>query len=263
MAVRNPLGPADDGHQVIAAALGPALGGHAFAGHVFRRPELLHEALTHRSAAHGREQRNRDSAGRPQRGPRPRSASHASNERLEFIGDRVLGLVVAEWLIERFPTEQEGELARRHAHLVARPLLAEVGERLGLADKLAVAPNEARAGVSLLPTVLADAMEAVIGAVYLDGGLEPARALVRQAWESAMAAQILPPTDPKTALQEWLGARGLPLPVYVVASQEGPPHAPTFVVTVAAGGHQGSGSAGSKQAAERAAAAALLGLLAP
>ena len=124
-----------------------------------------------------------------------------------------------------------------------------------------MAPNEARAGVKSLPTVLADAMEAVIGAVFLDGGLQPARILVREAWSAAMDAQILPPTDPKTALQEWLGARGLPLPVYVVESQHGPPHAPQFVVTVETGGHRGSGSAGSKQAAERAAAAALLGSL--
>ena len=186
----------------------------------------------------------------------------ASNERLEFIGDRVLGLVVAEWLIERFPAEAEGQLARRHAHLVARPLLAEVAERLGVADKLSVAPNEARAGVSSLATVLADAMEAVIGAVYLDGGLEPARTLIRDAWESAMAAQIIPPTDPKTALQEWLGARGHPLPVYRVVSQEGPPHAPRFVIMVEAAGQKGTGSAGSKQAAERDAAADLMGILA-
>ncbi len=247
MAVRDSLEPLADCDPVTATAF----------GHTFRRPELLHEALTHRSAAHGREQRSRQQ----QRGPRTYNPAHASNERLEFIGDRVLRLVVAEWLIERFPQEQEGQLARRHAHLVARPLLAQVAEQLGLGTKLSVAPNEARAGVSLLPTVLADAMEAVIGAVYLDGGLEAARTLVRTAWESAMQAQKIPPTDPKTALQEWLGARGLPLPVYVVASQEGPPHAPRFVVTVDAAGHRGTGNAGSKQAAERAAAAALMGIL--
>lgn len=219
-------------------------------GHVFRRPQLLREALTHRSAVHLRQRR----------GIHP---SLGSNERLEFVGDRVLGLVVAEWLVERFPNEQEGALARRHAHLVARPLLAEIGERLGLADHLAVAPNEARAGVKLLPTVLADTMEAVIGAVYLDAGLEPARTLVRTAWLPAMEAQKQPPQDPKTALQEWLGARGLPLPVYTVASTEGPPHAPQFVVTAEGGGKTGSGRAGTKQAAERAAAAELLGRLTP
>jgi ribonuclease III len=245
MAVRNPLGASADRNTVIGTAF----------GHAFRRPELLNEALTHRSAAQGRQHRGRHAGGT--------HPNLSSNERLEFVGDRVLGLIVAEWLIERFPHEQEGALARRHAHLVARPLLAEIGERLGLADRLAVAPNEARAGVKLLPTVLADAMEAVIGAIYLDGGLEAARTLVRDAWAAAMEAQKIPPTDPKTALQEWLGARGLPLPAYAVTSQEGPPHAPQFVVTVSGGGQQGSGTAGTKQAAERAAAAALLGLLAP
>ena len=255
MAVRDPLEPPLDWHQVSGTAF----------GYTFKRPDLLAEALTHRSAVHirqqgGRKPGNRKRSASPVRDSTAHS-SMASNERLEFIGDRVLGLVVAEWLFERFPLEQEGSLARRHAHLVARPLLAEIAERLGLADRLAVAPNEARAGVKLLPTVLADAMEAVIGAVFLDGGLQPARMLVREAWSAAMDAQILPPTDPKTALQEWLGARGLPLPVYVVQSQEGPPHAPQFVVTVETGGHRGSGSAGSKQAAERAAAAALLGIL--
>ena len=254
MAVRSPLEPPADCDPVTAAAFGPSS-----YGHVFRRPELLHEALTHRSAARGRPQRARTTP----RDSRPSTATQASNERLEFIGDRVLGLIVAEWLIERFPAEQEGELARRHAHLVARPLLAEVAEQLGLAERLSVAPNEARAGVSLLPTVLADAMEAVIGAVYLDGGLDSARALVRGAWDGAMQAQILPPTDPKTALQEWLGARGQPLPVYAVASQDGPPHAPRFVVTVTGAGQRGTGTAGSKQAAERAAAADLMGVLAP
>ena len=245
MAVRNPLGSHSDRYTVIERAF----------GHAFRHPELLNEALTHRSAAQGRLQRRRHAGGI--------HPSTGSNERLEFVGDRVLGLVVAEWLIERFPNEQEGALARRHAHLVARPLLAEVSEKLGLAEHLAVAPNEARAGVKLLPTVLADAMEAVIGAIYLDGGLEPARTLIRGAWGPMMEAQKIPPTDPKTALQEWLGARGKPLPTYLVTSQEGPPHSPQFVVTVTGGGQQSSGAAGTKQAAERAAALALLAILAP
>ena len=242
MAAGNPLGPPAVRHPVIGTAF----------GHVFRRPDLLQEALTHRSAAHGR------GAGSGGRKP-----ALASNERLEFIGDRVLALVVAEWLIERFPGEPEGALAKRLAHLVARPLLVEIAGGLNLADWLAVAPNESRAGVRLSANVLADAMEAVIGAVYLDSGLDAARALVRRAWDGAMQAQILPPTDPKTALQEWLAARGLLAPVYVVASQDGPPHAPQFVVTVEAEGHAGRGAAGSKQSAERAAAAALLRALAP
>ncbi len=219
-------------------------------GYRFARPAFLAEALTHRSAARPRQRKGREPA-------------IPSNERLEFMGDRVLGLIVAEWLVERFPAEPEGALARRHAHLVARPMLATIGERLGLADRLSVAPNEARAGVRLLATVLADAMEAVIGAIYLDGGLDPARHLVRAAWLPAMEAQITPPKDPKTALQEWLGARGKPLPVYTTERQDGPPHNPVFTVAVTGNGRTGRGSAGSKQVAERDAAADLLGQLEP
>ena len=145
---------------------------------------------------------------------------------------------------------------------MSREVLGGIAERSGLPAVLAVAPNEARAGVKQLATVLADAMEAVIGAIYLDGGLAPARAFVRRHWDEAMVSQILPPKDPKTALQEWLLARGLELPHYQVTSREGPSHAPVFVITVAACGKEGRGEAGSKRIAERAAAAALMRLLA-
>ena len=118
-------------------------------------------------------------------------------------------------------------------------------------------------GVASLDTVVADAMEAVIGALYLDAGLEAARRFVREAWRPSMEALRLPPKDPKTALQEWLMARALPLPSYEVAGREGPPHAPSFVIEVSAAGQTGTGSAGSKRLAERAAAADLLGKIAP
>lgn len=222
----------------------------AILGHAFADPGLLAEALTHRSAAHG----NRTLRRHERRGA-------GSNERLEFIGDRVLGLVVAEWLIERFPDEQEGELGRRYAHLVSRPVLAGIAEQLGMAPVLAIAPNEARAGVGLLANTLADAMEAAIGAVYLDAGLDPARRLVRAAWAAAIDSQLKPPKDPKTTLQEWLMGRGRALPVYEVADRTGPSHAPEFIVTVSAGPHTGKGAAGSKREAERLAAADLLGKL--
>ena len=221
-------------------------------GHHFGRPHLIDEALTHRSAAHGR--------GVLRRGAR---RGVGSNERLEFIGDRVLGLVVAEWLAERFPDEQEGELGPRLAYLVSRKVVAEIAQEAGLSHALALAPNEARAGVASLDTVVADAMEAVIGALYLDAGLDAARRFVREAWRPAMEALRLPPKDPKTALQEWLMARALPLPSYEVAGREGPPHAPSFVIEVSAAGQTGTGSAGSKRLAERAAAADLLGKIAP
>ena len=222
-------------------------GAELILGHRFGQPGLLVEALTHRSAAHGRK--------RLQKGER---RGVGSNERLEFVGDRVLGLLIAEWLIERFPAEQEGELGPRHAHLVSRQVLAGVAERAGLSAWIDVAPNEARAGVGSSANVLADAMEAALGALYLDGGLDPARAFVRRAWLPAMEQQVLPPKDPKTALQEWLMARGLPLPSYAEAGRSGPSHAPMFVVAASGGGRSAVGEANTMRLAERAAAAALL-----
>jgi ribonuclease-3 len=192
-------------------------------GHDFARPELLREAMTHRSALHGRDRRR----------------GKGSNERMEFVGDRVLGLLMAEWLAERYPREQEGDLGRRLAVLVSQSVLAEVAETIGLAD----------------------ALEAALGALYLDGGLERARAFVRHAWDGAMSRLETPPKDAKTTLQEWVQARGLGLPTYVVASRVGPPHAPEFVVTVSAGEFTGSGTGASKRAAEQLAAKDLLRVL--
>ena len=211
-------------------------------GYEFSRPELLREAMTHRSAIHGR----------------TRGKARDSNERMEFIGDRVLGLLIAEWLIERFPHEQEGELGRRLAHLVSQPVLAGVAEGIGLGEALSVSPGEARAGVRRRATVLADALEAALGALYLDGGIDRARSFVRRAWDDAMNAHPAPPKDAKTALQEWVQARGMGLPHYSVVSRAGPPHAPEFVVGVTVGELTGTGTAGSKRAAEQLAAEALL-----
>jgi len=221
-------------------------------GHHFERPELLAEALTHRSAAHAN------------RGGIKRGGAHkgqGSNERLEFVGDRVLGLVMAEWLLERFPGEQEGALGPRLAELVSRQTLVRIAETIGLSARLAVADNEAKAGVKLLATVLADAMEAVIGAIYLDAGLEAARRFVRGAWGELIERQIKPPKDPKTGLQEWGLARGLGLPVYRVEKNIGPSHAPRFTISVKLGGAVAEAEASSKQEAEREAARLLLGKL--
>jgi len=209
-------------------------------GHEFSRPGLLREALTHRSAA------------------RQHGSGSASNERLEFMGDRVLGLVIAEWLVERYPNEQEGELGRRLAHLVSQPVLASVAESIRLGAVLAVSPGEAKAGVKQRATVLADALEAALGALFLDGGLDRAREFVRRAWDQAMAAQSEPPKDAKTALQEWAQKRGLALPDYTIAERSGPPHAPAFTVTVSVDGRSGTGTAGTKRAAEQLAAEDLL-----
>lgn len=256
MAVRNPLVAAADGDQLSAARkAGTALSGaEALLGHHFTQHALLAEALTHRSAISGR---------RLSRGRQAPSTGRGSNERLEFVGDRVLGLLMAEWLAERFPDEQEGKLGPRLAHLVSQPVIAEIAELHGLPALLSVAPGESRAGVRHRATVLADAVEALIGAVYLDAGLEPARRFVRAVWGAAMDAHAEPPKDPKTALQEWLLARARPLPVYTLASREGPPHQPVFTVRVAAGEAQATGTAGSKRVAERLAAEELLRVLSP
>jgi ribonuclease-3 len=205
-------------------------------GYRFSRSDLPREALTHRSAVQGRQ------------------SGRGSNERLEFIGDRVLGLLIAEWLSERFPTEQEGDLGRRLASLVSQPVLAHVAETIGLGEALSVAPGEARAGVKRRATVLADALEAALGAIYLDGGLEPARDFVHRAWDEAMTMQESPPKDAKTALQEWAQKRGLDLPAYTVSARSGPPHAPVFEITVTLCDWRGIGTAGNKRAAEQLAA---------
>ncbi len=215
----------------------------ALLGHVFVRPELLSEALTHRSAAGAR--------------------GVGSNERLEFIGDRVLGLIVAEWLIERFPHEQEGKLGPRLAALVSKPALAAIAEAHGLAEMINVAPGEARRGVSGQANVLADALEALIGALYLDAGFSRARDFVRRMMVEVLDAQGLPPKDPKTALQEWALKRSLPLPAYTVVEQSGPSHAPSFVIRVTVGHTSAEARAGAKRAAEQDAARNLLGVLPP
>ncbi len=215
-------------------------------GHRFTRPELLAEALTHRSATQGRQRRR----------------GAGSNERLEFLGDRVLGLIIAEWLIERFPDEQEGKLGLRFADLVSREALAEIGTTIGYARAVTLGSASAAAEAAGI-NVLADAMEAALAAIYLDAGIGAARAFVRRVWERRVASQTLPPEDPKTLLQMWLQGRGKPLPVYQVVSSVGPSHAPKFVISVAGAGCEGVGEAGTKRAAERAAAAALLAQLVP
>ena len=215
----------------------------AILGHTFQRPGLLKEALTHSSVVHRQGRRQ------------------GSNERLEFVGDRVLGLVMAEWLAERFPHEQEGELGPRLAYLVSQPVLAKVAETVGLADALSVGPGEVKSGLAKRATVLADALEASLGALYLDGGLDVARAFVRRAWNNAMVGQVEPPKDAKTALQHWALGRALGLPAYEVTGRSGPEHAPQFTVTVFVGDADGSGTAGSKRAAEQLAAEALLARL--
>jgi ribonuclease-3 len=209
-------------------------------GHRFANPALLRQALTHRSASRG---------------------SGGSNERLEFLGDRVLGLLVAEWLIERHADEPEGDLGKRLAALVARPTLATIADRIGLARHLIVPESETRAGVRALRTVVADAVEAVIAALYLDGGLPAARQFVRTHFAPLVEAMETPPMPAKTRLQEWLAARGVSPPRYRLAQATGPAHAPSFTVVVEANGTDAQAEAGTKRAAEEQAAAKLLAQL--
>ncbi len=210
-------------------------------GHAFRDPDLLAEALTHASMA-------------GQIGLQMRT-----NERLEFLGDRVLGLIVADLLITMFPRESEGMLARRHAALVRREALAEVAEAVGLDARLRMAPGEAESGGRANPGLLADACEAVIAALYLDGGFAAAAAFVRRHWRPLAERDSRPPKDAKTGLQEWAQGRGLSLPTYTEVGRVGPAHAPRFRMQVRVDGRAPAvGEGPSKRVAEHAAAQAML-----
>ncbi|WP_338663006.1 ribonuclease III [Pararoseomonas sp. SCSIO 73927] len=209
-------------------------------GHEFRDAALLEQALTHRSAAD------------------PKRRQLDSNERLEFLGDRVLALCMAEWLSERFPQEREGELGKRLAVLVAADTLAKVGDAIGLPAALRIPPAEGRTGLRQRANVVADATEALIGALYLDAGLEAARGFIRREWTAAMEADPTPPMSAKSRLQEFSLGRGQGLPEYALIGTEGPSHAPLFTVSVTACGKVAEATGDNKRAAEQSAAEALL-----
>jgi len=213
-------------------------------GHSFDCPALLERAVTHPSAA-----------------PRRGAGSHGY-ERLEFLGDRVLGLVVADLLLAHFPEESEGALGRRLAELVRRETLAEVAERLDLAPYVRLAKGEEAAGERDNPAILADVCEAVLGALYLDGGLAAARAAIEPHWAPLIETASQPPQDAKTALQEWAQGRGLRLPEYREVARVGPAHEPIFTVEVCVAGETPErGEGRSKRLAEQAAAGRLLARL--
>ena len=213
-------------------------------GHRFSRPRLLRQALTHSSTARGPAERAR------------------TNERLEFLGDRVLALVVAEFLYERFPDEDEGALALRHVALVRRETLARVAADIGLAPYVILSAGEDESGGRENPGLLADTCEAVIAALFLDGGWEAAAAFVRARWEP-LAVSGTPPKDAKTELQEWSQARGRGLPTYRVVDRHGPAHEPSFLVEAVVDGRPPVTATGpSKRAAEQSAAESLLDAMA-
>jgi len=215
-------------------------------GHRFADRSLLEAALTHPSAV-------------------PEFRGAVSNERLEFLGDSVLGFVVAEHLYRRLPDEPEGTLTRRKVAVVNGVLLASVADDLGLGALIAYGRGE-RESTRGRASALENALEAVIGAIYLDAGIEAAAEMIRRIFGSLLErADLLPPQDPKSALQQLTQSRELGHPTYAVVSSEGPVHAPTFTVAVSVAGELVATAQGhSKQAAEKEAAhRALLALSRP
>ena len=207
-------------------------------GYTFQDLSLLRHALVHSSATQQRLK---------------------SNERMEFLGDRVLGLVLADLLLESYAEEDEGEISYRFTALAQRDALASVAGAVGLAEHLKLSNGEQLTGGREKPGMLADAMEAVICAIYKDGGLEAARTFIHAQWTDMMQENRRPPKDPKTTLQEWAQGRGLGLPEYRVTAQEGPDHQPLFTVEVTLKGQTPmTGEGNNKRAAEQTAAEAML-----
>ncbi|MEM9437853.1 MAG: ribonuclease III [Pseudomonadota bacterium] len=208
-------------------------------GYSFTQPELLVTALTHASLS---------------------SATRSDNERLEFLGDRVLGLVMAEALLDADTSASEGQLAPRFNALVRKETCAEVARQVGLGEVLKLGRSEMLSGGRKKDALLGDGMEAVIAAVYRDGGMEAARAMILRLWGQRVNEVEDDARDAKTALQEWAQARKMPPPSYVELARSGPDHAPEFTIEARLkDGRTARAKAGSKRLAEQAAAKALLG----
>ncbi|MBB3890323.1 ribonuclease-3 [Phenylobacterium haematophilum] len=210
-------------------------------GHVFQDRELLERALTHASVGDG-------------------ALKVRHYERLEFLGDRVLNLLAAERLMALNSEAREGEMSRLMASLVNYHACARVARRIGLPNALRMAPSASKIGARDKDTVLGDACEALIGAIYVDDGLDAARTFFLEFWAEEFERLDAPQVkDPKTQLQEWAQGRGLPLPLYKVVGREGPDHAPSFTVSVSVGDYEPELAEGrSRQEAEKAAALVML-----
>ena len=207
-------------------------------GHAFQRPELLIRALTHASAG---------------------SVSRPHNQRLEFLGDRVLGLVISEAIFAADREATEGQLAPRFNALVRKETCADIARQIDLGAVLRLGRSEMLSGGRRKDALLGDAMEAVLAAVYLDGGLDAVRPLILRHWQQRIEDVDHDARDAKTALQEWAQAQGDAPPAYVETHRSGPPHAPTFTIEARlTDGRAAAASAGSKRNAEQAAAKALL-----
>jgi ribonuclease-3 len=225
--------------KVSAKAAAKAI--EARIGHVFSDPALLLTAFTHVSALKSKQSRA------------------DSYQRLEFLGDHVLGLIVSDMLYRAFPAADEGELSKRLADLVRKEACADVAKSLGLADGIKLGTVGPGAGARLRNSVLGDICEAVIGAIFLDGGYAAAVQFVERNWLERMRKPVRPLRDPKTVLQEWAQGKGLPTPAYREVGRTGPHHDPHFRVAVELPGMTpAEGFGGSKRVAEKAAASALL-----
>lgn len=201
-------------------------------GYTFKDEKLLKLALTHSSAK-----------------------KRSNYERLEFLGDRVLGLIMAELIYHRFPEESEGDLGRRLAPLVQGATIAQISSKITLADFIILSEAERVAGGKANDNILSDVYEALLGALYLDGGLEQCRRLIAQHWSGVLDVMVRPPMHPKTEVQEWAQGQGLPLPVYEITSQTGPDHAPSFEIELRVEGFKPARAEGrSRQDAEKQAA---------
>ena len=210
-------------------------------GYRFKDLKLIDCALTHISAMTG-----------------PRNPA-GSYQRLEFLGDHVLGLAVSDMLFQAFPKANEGDLSRRLADLVRKETCADVARAIDLGSAIKLGPSEVNAGGRQRVAILGDVCEALIGAVYLDGGYPAAEALVVRLWDERMRKAERPPRDAKTMLQEWAQARGLPTPIYREVGRTGPHHNPEFRIAVVLPDRPPAEGLGrSKRAAEQAAAAAML-----
>ena len=209
-------------------------------GYRFKDSELLVRALTHISALAG-------------------GSRAGSYQRLEFLGDHVLGLIISEMLFHAFPRGDEGELSRRLADLVRRETCADVARAINLGEAVRLGTSESNSGGRSRTAILADVCEALVGAVFLDGGYAEATKLVERLWGERMRAPTRPLRDPKTMLQEWAQARGLPTPAYREVERTGPHHSPEFRIAVTLPEREpAEGRGRSKRVAEQAAAAAML-----
>lgn len=204
--------------------------------YTFKDKELLQEALTHSSCK-----------------------KKISYERLEFLGDRVLGLCIARLLFENFAEENEGALAKRHAALVQRETLAMIANEISLGSSITLSHGEEETGGRKKEAILADVMESLFGAIYLDSSFDQAEKIIATLFNDFITHHKEPPQDPKTKLQEIVQAQGKELPIYDVTSQTGPSHAPVFEITVSVEGYPSQkANATSKRAAEKKAAELLI-----